>query len=189
MNYSQEFRIYKPYQTDKGAASKIQFRFVQRDKKRGKWAVFWESAIQTGNDTNNNSTFGWKDPEKHVTIMLGLADIAEFLAVLNGVKNYVGPVPRDGKKPSGLFHKNPKGNTSLQFTVTENGDYNFRLSAQRDGKLVAVQHKISAGESYIIKRLMEDAVSRIHSWMTMPAIPDKPKQEAVPVAVEGDPFE
>lgn len=162
VKYYPEHRIYKPKRSNDGAASKLQLKTVT--EKYTETYLFWVAVSQTGVDTKGNATFAWGDKEKEVTIKLEPIDIAEMLCVLTGVKEYVGPPPKEvGGKPNGLFHKNKFGNTSLQ--LSRNNDvFYFRLASKRADKLVAVQHTISVPEAEILIILLKNAISKMYNW-------------------------
>ncbi len=172
---AQEFRIYKPNMKGSGAASKLQLRTKKKAVKNREGReieidvvmVFWESAGQSGKDSDGNASFFWGDDNKKVAIKLGDADIAEILAVLSGKKPFAGPPPKaEGKFPPGLFHKSPSGNSTFSLTRQDNGGYNVRLSAQKQGVsgTIAVQHTLTIGEGEIIATLMRAAIVKKYGW-------------------------
>lgn len=173
--FANEFRIYKPNGKNTGAASKLQLRVKPKDvtSRDGRTStidvtmVFWESAPQTGKDANNNATFAWEDDKRKVAIKLGDADMAEILAVLSGKKPFAGPPAKPGASfPPGLFHKSTKGNSTFSLTKNENGGYNVRLSAQKQGQqgTIAVSHTITIGEGEILSTLLRAALVKKYGW-------------------------
>jgi hypothetical protein len=170
-----EFRIYKPNMKGNGAASKLQLRVKSKAVKSREGReinvdvsmIFWESAQQTGKDSNGNASFAWDDDSKKVAIKLGDADIAEILAVLSGKKDFAGPPPKAGASfPPGMFHKSPKGNSTFSLTKNENGGYNVRLSAQKQGQqgTIAIAHSLTIGEGEIISTLLRAALVKKYGW-------------------------
>jgi hypothetical protein len=162
--YFQEHRIYKPKQDNSGSASKLQLKQVP-----GKYGpecyLFWVGTHQTGVDQNGNASFAWDDPTQSVTIKLEIPDIGEILSVLRHQKKFVGPEPKEGSKPMGLFHKNPRGNTTMQLQRMDNGSLAFRLAAKRDdGPLVEVKHMITLAEGEILEILFTSAARRMYDW-------------------------
>ncbi len=153
-----EWRCYKPTGAGKGAASKIQA--VNRN---GKLMVFLVISPQTGIDENDNASFAWSNENdtSSVTVKLGETDIGEILAVLDGLKLMA------GNKEKGMFHKNEKGSTTITFEQGEyNGEINYRLRASKkaDGaaQAIAHQHYISAGESRILKQVLEKIINTMY---------------------------
>ncbi len=155
----QDFRIYKPNKTGNGAASAFQVRVdLDEETQRRKIMLFLMMAPQTGKDDNGNSAFGWKDNEKTVTVKLGMPDIGDMLAVLNGRKTEVGT----GK---GLFHKNANGSTSLSFALTPGG-YSLRTNKKIGDKVgEAVSHSLTHSEGEVLKVLLEEVVKITYNWI------------------------
>ncbi len=165
--YGKEYRIYKPRQSNDGAASRLQIR-VNAEPYREVF-LFWETTTQTGTDANGNASFGWKEKEKTITFKLGEVDVAELLLVLKGKKEYAGPPPKEAGKPGmGLYHKNPNGNTILQLQRDQKGAGFYlsisRQSAANKSDVVRIKHTISNGEAEILQVLLTDAVSCIFGW-------------------------
>jgi len=138
---NKEFRIYRPLKQGNGAASRLNYRKQQDDL-----LVFWQSAQQEGFDDKENAKFAWKDQEKSVSVKLGITDIGEILAVLNGKKEQAGT-------DKGIFHSNEKGNTSFTFRKQDNGYY-LRVAKKNNAKLIEVKHGVSFGEGEILKILL-----------------------------------
>ena len=157
-----EYRIYKPYGEDKGAASAFQMKItIDPDAKPGRQRLvelFWVATNQSGmNPTTNNPSFGWDDKTKTATMKLGLMDVGELLAVFQG------------KKPEvTLYHQNKAGNTiaKLKQGQTKSGPVlNFQMSSKRnDRDLVRVSHNISQGEAQVLSQLLRDFVSACYQW-------------------------
>ena len=117
-----EYRIYKPNKQNNGAATKFQVKITEKDYvsavDRKKVELFIVSTEQTGLDEKQNAKFAWNDPTKEVTMKLGIPDVSEMLITLRQMKKVAGTV--DGKY-KGLFHQNPKGNSSLVLERTDRG--------------------------------------------------------------------
>lgn len=167
-----EYRIYKPRQDAKtgkyiGCASKFEFKIrpvTKKEKTVRTSQMFWVAAEQIGVDENGNAKFAWDDATKRVDIKLGEADWGELLAVLKGRKTHVG---RQADK--GLFHKNSKGNSSLQFALVPGKEgsepyYAVRLSSQKEGKLIQIKHLMTLAEASILEVLIENVISRKYGW-------------------------
>ncbi len=156
-------RIYKPYQENKGAASQWQLSF-KKDKKFDNVMFFLTLTKQTGVDDDKNSTFGWLDPTKTVTAKLGELDLGEILCVLNGIKEHAG----NGDK--GLFHKNLKGNTIINFTrAFKDGVFQgYYLKASKknagDKEALQIQHTVSIAEGEVIRVLLQNAIEAMYGW-------------------------
>lgn len=158
-----EYRIYKPNGKGNGFAVKLQMREGKNQNEQERLMLFLEGTQQTGVDDNDNASFGWKDKEKTVVMKLGLVDVGELLAVVNGVKSGAG-----GAK--GLYHENDKGNTTLQFTLMDSKDggppvgYWLRLAAKRDSKLIEIKLLVTFGEAEILRVLLSEYVKKLHEW-------------------------
>ena len=152
-----EFRIYKPRQSADGAAAK--FQFVVKARKDGKFPepmLFLEMAQQTGVDGNDNATFDWSRQEgsvgNHVTVKLGVTDVAELLLAL-----------RRHKEQGKLFHKNDKGNVTVELSTYKDG-MSLRVSSKRDNKLTRVNLLVSPGECIVLSILLQDFISEYYGW-------------------------
>ena len=137
-----DLRFYRPNKDKKGTASSVELR-----KKEDEWFLFWVGTHQTGEDANGNASFDWKNKENSVTIKLGENDVGELLAALNGAKGHVGQ-----KAEQGLYHKNLKGSSSLQFAKVENG-YKVRLASKVGEKLTQVTQVLSLSDAEQLKVL------------------------------------
>jgi len=155
-----EYRIYKPYKDDQGAASGFQMKITHDPE--AKWNkrsvdLFWVATNQVGiNSDTKNPKFGWDDSSKTATMKLGLMDVGELLLILQGKKEEVT-----------LYHQNKHGNTiaKLKKAVTKSGPVlNFQMSSKRGDDLVKVAHNISQGEAQVLTQLMKDFISSYHSW-------------------------
>jgi len=157
-----EYRIYKPYKDDAGAASSLQLKITEDSDapvgRKRKVEMFWVSCQQTGvNRETKNASFGWDDSSKSATMKIGLVDVGELLAFLHGKKEDVN-----------LFHQNMSGNTVVKMKKSQNKSgpvISFQISSKREGNpLVKISHYISIGESEIIAQLLRDFVSSYHNW-------------------------
>tara|TARA_R100000005_G_C4886613_1_gene135563 strand:+ start:56 stop:559 length:504 start_codon:yes stop_codon:yes gene_type:complete len=157
-----EYRIYKPYKEDSGAASSFQLKITNDSDapsgRQRKVELFWVSCQQTGvNKETKNASFGWDDSTKSATMKLGLVDVGELLLFLEGKKEDVS-----------LFHQNRSGNTVVKMKKAQNKSgpvISFQMSSKREGNpLVKISHYISMGESQIILQLLKDFVSVYHNW-------------------------
>lgn len=157
-----DFRIYRPYKENQGAASKIQVVEKIREKGDRKYAevmIFWEAAPQLSIDENSNATFDWASQEnkegKSITMKLGMVDLGEILAVLNGRKDFVGT-----KKDQGLFHKTDEShNKGFQFYLDDQGrGYYFRMSEKGPSGLKQVRHGLSFSDGELLKVVLSEAV-------------------------------
>lgn len=157
----------------KGSASKIEVKdkiFNKgKENEYKQQCVFWTSTKQTGEDSNGNASFNWvseKNPDgKQVIMSLGDPDIGEILAVLNGVKEQVGPP--NGK---GIYHETSEtANSSFKFSRiklkpeqigVKDGGYSMTISSKKDGQLLSVSHTLSLAEAEILKVILTDSVRR-----------------------------
>ncbi len=169
-----EYRIYKPFKSNTGAAVKFQIKLLT-EKKAGYTArepqLFLVGAPQ-GPNVGENASFFWEDQAKAVTMKLGMPDVGEMLLVLGIKKEYVGPVMGEGRKVEmGLYHNNPRGNTILRLKAAKNGKTGARVfylsvSAQRD-KVAAVQVKLTLthAEGEVLRLLLERFIHLSHDMM------------------------
>lgn len=184
--YFPEFRIYKPTQSNSGAASALQIKLAEVD---GRWELqlFWTATQQIPSQTENAS-FAWKNKEKTVIIKLGDPDVGEILAVIYGIKDSVGRKDAKDKPGKGLFHKNATGNTTMSLqeqTDEKSGEisYRVRLASKKGDKLIQVSHTITIGEAIIIRKLLEQWIVSSYGWDGLFAVGEKVGE--VPVDTEG----
>jgi len=154
-----EYRIYKPYDKDKGGASAFQMKvtLTPEEKIKRKVELFWVAAKQTGVDDNKNARFGWQDPASSATMKIGMIDVGEILLALRGKKEEVN-----------LYHQNRSGNTVVKINrgSTKNGPVlNFQMSSKRgDSEVVRVRHNITQGEAQVLDHLLSDFISESYRW-------------------------
>jgi len=157
-----EYRIYKPYKDDAGAASSFQLKITEDSDapvgRKRKVEMFWVSCQQTGvNRETKNASFGWDDNTKSATMKIGLVDVGELLLFFSGKKEDLS-----------LFHQNMSGNTVVKMKKSQNKSgpvISFQMSSKREGNpLVKISHYISLGEAEIITQLLKDFVSSYHNW-------------------------
>lgn len=113
-----------------GAALRLELR-LNRGAEESYNCVFLELARQKPVDSGQErrrspGTFAW---EEKATVKMGFTDVCEVLAVLDGRKDQAGG-------PRGLYHQNGKTNTVIA----------FKKSAEREGYLLGISKKSSAGE-------------------------------------------
>jgi len=149
-----DLKFYKPRPNGQGAASRWN---LARDKQ----AVFVEMANQMPSD-DENARFDW---DRHLTVKLGLPDLGEILAVLLGRKAGVGTKRGEGRF-SGLFHKNPKGDSSLGFVRAANSEgFYLKVGVKREGgDLKTAGHSFTEGEACVLRIALETAVARLVGW-------------------------
>lgn len=142
--YSLNF--WKPYQ-GKGAAALLDF-----NPQKGKFFI-----TMMPEKPGDGREF---DSSRRITSTLGLTDVGEFLLVLNGRADGVGP--KDGEKYKGLFHKNQRGNTAINFAAKENGGFWFGVSSKVDNN-EAVRYNVSLtnGESEQLKLFLTNPLHPI----------------------------
>lgn len=158
------FSMYRAQRDGKGAASQWQIN----DK-----GLFIDIANQTGTTPEGNGVFGWrgKDGESSITMKLGLPDIGELLAVLNGIKDGCGQEKMEGGKVSygNLFHKNANGSTTLAFAPwikdgRLNG-YNLRVTSKvGSGSATSISHSVSVSDAQCLRVLLERSVCMLSNW-------------------------
>lgn len=152
-----DFPMYRGNKTNNGCATKIEAVKKTDEEGQERIYMFWIGAKQNGTNKDGHATFGWTDKNNTVNIKLGQIDVGEILAVINGKKGHVG---REANK--GLFHQNPKGNSTLTFSFDEAKQaYNVRLSAKRDNNLCAISHSISLAEGEILRVILSSVVSKL----------------------------
>ena len=155
-----EYRIYKPYGEDKGAASAFQMKvtLTPEEKKKRTVDLFWVSTNQVGtNKQNKTAQFGWQDSTKSATMKLGIVDVGEILLALRGKREEIT-----------LYHQNRSGNTVVKIKRAESKSgpvLNFQMSSKRgEADLVRVKHNITQGEAQILSRLLDDFISEYYKW-------------------------
>jgi len=158
-----DFRVYRVTKNNTGAASKVQV--VEKTKQKGDKTyseinVFWESTVQVGVDTDGNGQFDWTKNgddttgKGSITLKLGMVDVGELLAVLNGRKTCIGTDPSKG-----IFHKtNSDCNKSMQFVMEEGKGYSFRMSEKGPGGLKQVKHTFSFSDGELLRVVLTEAV-------------------------------
>ncbi len=165
VTYFPEYRIYKPNNNKTGAATRLQLKIKQERFRVVQ--LFWESAQQTGVDSEGNASFGWDDPKKKITFKMKDSDVGEVLAVLNGMKTFAGAPAKDGKGGS-IFHQNPTGNTVFKFVKMErDGTFVYWVqltSKKKDGTLTEVKHSISIAEGEVLTVLLQNALTCMYPW-------------------------
>lgn len=136
--------------------------------------LFLSAAKQEGENENGDATFAWRrynkddktwsNTDKSVSMKLGTSDIGELLAVISGRKNAVG----NGK---GLFHENPKGNSTLDFKLwgKENEDPSgFLITITNKGidnkEAVRISHTLSFGDAENLRIFLQRALVDINNW-------------------------
>lgn len=159
-----QFTMYRSQQNGKGAASRWQIN------ERG---LFLDIANQIGSTPEGNGVFGWrgKDGESFITMKLGLVDIGELLAVLNGIKDGCGQEKMEGGKLTykNLFHKNANGNTTLAFAPwikdgRLNG-YSLRITMQvGTSPSTSISHSVSVSDAQCLRVLLERSVCMLSNW-------------------------
>jgi len=165
--YSNGYTMYHPKNDGNGAASC--WRMSENDKGVN---LFLEVARQTGKgDDNRNDSFGWRKKDKDTkewvgdsnVAKLGLPDIGEIILVLDGVKKKAGP------KGDGLFHKNQKGSTTINFEVWEKDGvqqgFTVRVASKEgQGTVSSVSHALSLSEAVVLRILLQNSVLRLANW-------------------------
>lgn len=148
------FRLYKPNNNGTGAASQWDYR-PNKNKKKRNAQLFLTITKQNGQDQDGNATFAWeKDKSQTIIMLLGLPDVGELLAVLQGRKDTLGT----GK---GLFHKNANGNSTLSLNFSpeskEKGPAKYFLkvgSQNTKGDLTTIAHTITVGEAAVLQEFL-----------------------------------
>jgi hypothetical protein len=155
MNKPREYRVYKPKNDGKGAASAWQLSFKQ-DNKYNPWMMFLVMAQQTGADDNGNARFDW---ENGLTVKLGDADVGEIIAVLEGRKDSVG-------QKGMLFHQTPSGGNKVIKLERNDYGYNLSVSAQDENKnrLGPIYHSLTDGEATMLLVLLKQAIITMYGW-------------------------
>ena len=167
-----QWRVYKPTKNGTGAASRLEMKVVEEERKSSSGSsftyrdvqLFWVASPQTGTDSNGNAAFAWSvsgDTES-ITLKMGEADVGEVLAVLNNEKEEAG---QTGGKFSGIYHQTVKGSTTFSFKKADGKGYYIRLARKpKGGVLTEVKHTLSLGEAQILKVLLERAVQQKYQW-------------------------
>ncbi len=146
-----DYNIYRAKKTGDGVAVRFS---VSED------GLFLKLAKQAGNK-DDHATFDWVDANKKpkCCISLGLADIGQFLAALNGKMSEVK-----------LYHEFSKGDqktvTNIYFKpfITEDKiDKGYSLSVVRGELKYAVG--LSHAEAQIVRLLLEEAVFALTKYV------------------------
>ena len=155
-----EYRIYKPYGENQGAASAFQMKITLTpdEKKKRTVDLFWVSTNQTGTDKSSKTArFGWQDSSTSATMKLGIVDVGEILLALRGKREEIT-----------LYHQNKSGNTVVKIKRGQGKAgpvLNFQMSSKRgESDLVRVKHNITQGEAQVLDRLLEDFISVYYNW-------------------------
>jgi hypothetical protein len=162
--YFPEYRIYKPRSGGDGSATRLQLK-EKMEKFGPRVFLFLESVKQIGFDEKKNAKFDWKDPKGKITMKLESVDIGELLAVLTGLKHFIGTDPSKG-----LYHQHPNGNTVLTFNKilkdNQTPYFALRISAKRkmEKEALVIQHTITLGEAAILRSLLNEAILRMYRW-------------------------
>lgn len=129
-------RFYKAQRDSSGAAS--QWDLNLKDE-----AVFFTMSNQLNmQDEKGNSTFDW---EHKSVFKLGIQDIGELLAVLEGKKDGVGPYDNQ-QKHKGLYHSWKDINSVLYFTRGREVGFFVSLSVKKGEQQNRVRHSLTDGE-------------------------------------------
>ena len=166
------FAVYRANKDKNGAACR--FTLAPAKENRGP-SLFLDMAKQTGEDENQNASFGWRrwnkesrawdNTDKCVSVKLGTADIGELLAVISGRKDAAGS---NGKS---IFHTNDKGTSTIDFKLY--GKQNeppttFMLSTSaklNEGKeAVRISHSLSFAEGEALRVFLERALVAVNNW-------------------------
>lgn len=153
-NRFRELKFYKPRQNGQGAASTWSFSAEKQ-------AVFLEMANQMPSDSEH-ARFDW---DNRLALKLGLPDLGELLAVLDGRKPAAGPKRDDGKF-SGLFHRSTRGDAALAFArSTADDGFHMKIGVRKDGgEPRTTAHSLTEGEGCVLRVALETAVARIGGW-------------------------
>jgi hypothetical protein len=160
-----QFRIYRANKQNTGTATAWELSYKPQ-KKYDQYEMFLSAAKQTGTDENGNASFDWSEGKK-ITVKLGVNDVSEILAVINGVKDSAG-------YKGSLYHQTPGGgNKSITFEINapKEGDYypsmgyRLRIAAQdKDKNLTEVKQLISPAEAEVLKALLPRGIAALHNW-------------------------
>jgi len=152
--YADSLKMYKARKDGSGVASQLDMNVNSK-------SVFLGMANQDGPIKDNKSKFDW---EKQIRFKLGMQDIGEILAVLEGRQDGVGQVHSDTGKHRGLFHQSENGNAVLYFTRGRSTGFYIKLSVRRGEDQRELQHTMTNGEGVILGILLKNAVSAIYNW-------------------------
>lgn len=165
-------RFYKGKKSGDGTASQwsLSTKPNRKNAKVMETLLFLEIAPQNGVGSGDDEhyTFDWRSKKnleaKSLTVKLEVADIGEFLCVLNGITEGAG---RDGK---GLYHEAEKSNTIIGFSIAKKDGkafgFNLRLSKKdKDtSNQVSLNHFLSFAEAEVLRVLLNEAVLRLTGW-------------------------
>lgn len=165
-----KLNFFKPYQ-GKGALA----AFEARPSENG-FAIFLSMLPEMA---SGESKF---DRNAKISAKLGLPDIGEILAVLQGTKPAAGTVGKDGKSAS-LFHKNPTGSAVITFNVKEKGGGYFLGLSKQEGSTLKGRYSISItdGEATILERFLNRVADELLVDDWAPANAGSESKEGVPI--------
>ncbi len=148
------FRVYKANKQSKGTASEWQLSYRHGEKYQP-WKLFFSIATQIGVDENGNARFDW---EKAICVRMGISDLCEILAVLEGRQESAG---HEGK----LYHATENDSKVINFFRNEgSGSYCIKVSHKSQRGLVALQQGLSVGEGCALRVLIESAIPKLVNW-------------------------
>ena len=153
-DFLKSYTIYRALSAGDGTAARFEYA-------PGKECVFLEMARQKGPaGQGERATFDW---ENKVTIKLALADLGEFISVLE--KRQKGCGPYQGGRFKGLFHQSRARRASINFEVSERGGWYLRVGVRRgDNKPTLLSQGISYAEGSVLLVLLRRAVEAIFAW-------------------------
>jgi len=144
-------RFYKAQKDSGGAAS--QWDLNLKDE-----AVFFTMAKQlNAQDAKGNATFDW---EHKSVFKLGIQDIGELLAVLEGKKDGVGPYDNQ-QKYKGLYHSWKDMNSVLYFTRGREAGFFVGLSVKKHEQQNRVKHSLTDGEGSSLRVFLQKSLELI----------------------------
>ncbi len=157
--FLKSYTIYRALPADDGTAARFEYA-------PDKQCVFLEMARQKGPASQGErATFDW---ENKVTIKLALADLGEFIAVLEKRQKGCGP-NQDGRF-KGLFHQSRSRSVSINFEASERGGWHLRVGdtsvgvKRGDNKPMSLSQGISNAEGSVLLVLLRRAVEAIFAW-------------------------
>jgi hypothetical protein len=150
----QQIRIYRTNKENKGFATAWQLSF-KKDAEYDPYLFFLVMAKQDGLNENGNAKYDWKGA---INVKLGVFELGEIIAVLDGRKTSVG-------YNGSLYHQTDQGNKIIKLNATDKG-YSLTVSSQDTNKnnLGPFYQTLSDGEAVVLSTMLKKAIERIFGW-------------------------
>lgn len=165
------YTIYRA--NSKGTGNAINFSIADNKDKPSTFHV--KFAPQNSElDKNGNATFNW---EKPCNVKLDAHELADFIAVIEGFKQFIGPETT----AAGLYHDTPSAVKIIKFGHNEDKKYGeFYLSVnhftkdEKGNKITPefYRAKVSLGysEAFVLREMFKFGIPLLLDWTTEPYV-------------------